>query len=504
MSLSVRNKTMKTIKKYFLAFLLVTAASTLCAQKETKSEQYERIIKEGGVKEITSMFKKGNDIQNSKIGETKDSLVMTALKYDREPAIISLLFRAGCSAKETNIKKQNALMYACLYSSNKDSINLILKKTTSKRNAKKKLLKVDAEKKSAWDYAHENKSSAALEIISEYFQEEKKETKSENEIIVIKSEPEIEEPKVLLPQTELSEPAPLPPQPESEEVSIPEPMPEPKIITEESETVLEQENKPEKEQQKEIINEPENIPASKLVDTEKYDKVYLYDFVPKEEEPEPEEDDGTQELEIVENPDEQDKDGRTALMIAAKNGNDWEIRSLIKSNAKTDIQDKDGWTALMYAVRYQNNIEVVNILLEAGANPNIKNKYGINAMQFAAGYSENPEILKKLLAVSKSTADDIFKAYIMAITTSTESTVTQISKLKVFVSYNVPQNRFYEGRTPLMYAAEFSSSTQTLKFLMDNGAATELRAPNGKTAFDYAQSNKLLKHDKIYWSLNQH
>lgn len=494
MFLSVRNKTMerKRLRKYLLTFLLVTAVSALNAQKETKSEQYERIIKEGNVKEITSMFKKGNNIQNSKIGETKDSLVMTALKYDREPAIISLLFRAGCSAKGTNNKKQNALMYACLYSSNKDSINLILKKTTSKRNVKKKLLKVDAEKKSAWNYAHENKSSVALEIISEYFTEEKKETKSENEIIVIKSEPEIEEPKDLTPQTEI------------EEVLIPEPTPEPEIMTEEPEPVQEQENKPEKEQQQETINEPENIPASKLVDTEKYDKVYLYDFVPTEEEPEPEEDDGTQELEIVENPDEKDKDGRTALMIAAKNGNDWQIRSLIKSDAKTDIQDKDGWTALMYAVRYQNNIEVVNILLEAGANPNIKNKYGINAMQFAAGYSENPEILKKLLAVSKSTADDIFKAYIMAITTSTESTVTQISKLKVFVSYNVPQNRFYEGRTPLMYAAEFSSSTQTLKFLMDNGATAELRAPNGKTAFDYAQSNKLLKHDKIYWSLNQH
>ncbi len=231
----------------------------------------------------------------------------------------------------------------------------------------------------------------------------------------------------------------------------------------------------------------------------------MYDFLPKEEDSEPETENDTQELELIENPNKKDKNGRTSLMLAAKSGNDWEMRSLIHSNADVNLQDKDGWTALMYAVRYQDNMDAINLLLSAGAKTDIKNKYGTNALQIAAGYSNNPEIVKKLMSVSNPSADDVFKAYIMALTTnSANNVVTQISKLKVFISYNVSQNRFYEGRTPLMYAAEYSSSTEVIKLLLDNGASSKIRAPNGKTAFDYAEQNKLLEHDKIYWSLNQH
>ena len=55
-----------------------------------------------------------------------------------------------------------------------------------------------------------------------------------------------------------------------------------------------------------------------------------------------------------------------------------------------------------------------------------------------------------------------------------------------------------------MLAAEYSSSTQILKTLIDNGALPSIRDASGKTAFYYASMNTSLEHDDIYWSLNGH
>ena len=233
----------------------------------------------------------------------------------------------------------------------------------------------------------------------------------------------------------------------------------------------------------------------------KYNKVSLFDFAVQDEIPEPEEfnDENSKK---IENPDKKDRNGRTALIRAAKNGDVEEINLLLKSNANVNLCDNDGWTALMNAARYQNDPEIVRILLDAGANPDQKNKYGSTALHLAAAYTEAPEILRQLVEATKN-SDEIFKSFIMTLTSNSAGEKNQTSKIKVFIDAKVPVNRFYEGRTPLMYAAEYSSSTEVIKFLLDNGAAKKLHSTDGKTAFDFAESNKLLKHDKIFWSLNQ-
>ena len=191
-------------------------------------------------------------------------------------------------------------------------------------------------------------------------------------------------------------------------------------------------------------------------------------------------------------------------MKAVKDGNDWEVRSLIKSGADVNMADLEGWTAFMYAIRYQNSLEVVNILLDNGADPAIPNKYGTTSLQLAATYTSNPEILRVVLEKYPAGSNEIFKSFILAITANTGSTATQAAKINVFIEKNVPLNRFYEGKTPLMLAAEYSSSTQILKILIDNGALPSIRDASGKTAFYYASMNTSLEHDDIYWSLNGH
>lgn len=234
----------------------------------------------------------------------------------------------------------------------------------------------------------------------------------------------------------------------------------------------------------------------------KYQKTYLYDFAPKEEPVKKSNDTGIN-LATISDPDAKDKDGRTALMKAVKAGNDWEIRSLLKSGANVNLQDNEGWTAMMYACRYQNNLEIVNMLLQYKADTQICNNYGTNALSLAACYSNNPAIVKRIINSYPIGNGEIFKAFVLAINSSTTNTMTQIAKLQVFIDKNIEINRFYEGKTPLMYAAEYATSTEIIELLLDNGAQTAIRSTQGKTAFDYAEFNSQLEHNDVYWALNK-
>lgn len=529
--------------KYLTALLI--ACTSIQAWSAGKSDKYDQLMKLGTTAEITKAFKNDSSMARTKLGDEKDSLLMRAIKYDRDISIITLLYRGGISDNHKNKNGQDVLSYACQYSTNKAVIKKILAKTCPAKKARKILSKQDKTGKSPLDYAKENPDGTAYSLVSVYFlvepevieenpiinitaddeeitldseeiisEENKEDPLTENELAeeesvknsetnaVVSAEPEVEtkkEEEKELQKTEV--PAPI----QQEVIKKEEEAVEEKTQEKQSEIESEIETKievteiftPEHKQPEEII------PASTAIETKKYDKVFLYDFAVQEEDPIPEEDDTTLELAVIEFPNRQDKNGKTALMTAAKEGNDWEIRSLLKSKADVNLRDKDGWTALMYAVRYQNNLDLVNCLLQAGANPDVKNKFGSSALQIAAGYTSNPDILKKLTSISKASSDDMFKAFVMAITSNTTNSLTQVSKLNVFLSYGVPINRFYEGRTPLMYAAEYSASTEVIKLLLDNGAAKNLRTPDGKTVFNFAESNKLLDHNEIYWSLNQ-
>lgn len=254
----------------------------------------------------------------------------------------------------------------------------------------------------------------------------------------------------------------------------------------------------ENKKSKDVIAKIEPVPVSK------YEKVYLYDYAPTELNEIPAEVKVTDfhELAKIDNPNKVDKNGTSLLMKAAKTGNKWALESLIKSGANIELKDNDGWTALMYAVRYQNSVEIITLLIEHGANVKAKNNFGTSILQITACYAENPEILKKILSYYKVGDSEFFSSFILAISTRTSSIVSQKAKLEIFIDRGIPLNRFHEGKTPLMYAAEFSTSTEIIKLLLDNGAIPSIRNPIGKTAFDFAETNTLISHDEIYWSLN--
>lgn len=230
---------------------------------------------------------------------------------------------------------------------------------------------------------------------------------------------------------------------------------------------------------------------------------FLFDYAPKTYKDDyAEKSSEDMHLTKIKNPNSRDFNGRSLLMKAVKNGNDWEIRSLLESGADVNVKDNDGWSALMYAVRYQNNLEVVRLLLRNGADMTALNKYGSSPLDLAATYSSNPEILRSILKEFKGGQGEIFRAFVFSITSDIGNHASQLAKLQVFVDRGIQLNRFYEGKTPLMYAAGYSSSTDVIEFLLDNGAAVSIRDSSGKKAFDYAKANVKLERDETFWRLN--
>lgn len=498
-----------------LAIIIFLFINLIPAFSAPITERYKELLENGSITEIKKAMNKDVDFFRFRIDEQKDTILMYAIEKKRPLEIIQLLYKSGTRTYWKNKNKQSALSYVCKYSDDDDVIKFILEKSGSKNTTKKRLLQKDIEGLSPYDYAKQNPYTSIMQLIEPYF------TEAEIDASVVKM------PSAKATYVQETKPEPQKPvvvqKPENPPVPKEEKKVEPKIVEQKVEPKIEKKEEPIKvvEKPKKITEEKPITPVVKETPKEtkkeqkkqvkiepiavsKYEKQYLYDFAPSENEVIPEDinANNVHELAHIDSPNKADENGTTLLMKAAKTGNKWALESLIKSGANVYSKDKDGWTALMYAVRYQNNVEIINSLIEHGANVKDKNNFGTSVLQLAACYAENPEILKKILSYYKVGDNDFFKSFILAITTHPSSTVSQIAKLEIFIDRGVPLNRFHEGKTPLMYAAEYATSTKVIKLLLDNGAISSIRNPHGKTAFDFAETNTLIPHDEIYWSLN--
>ncbi|MBV8890071.1 MAG: ankyrin repeat domain-containing protein [Alphaproteobacteria bacterium] len=97
-----------------------------------------------------------------------------------------------------------------------------------------------------------------------------------------------------------------------------------------------------------------------------------------------------------ENPNQTDENERTALHIAAINGNLQIVAILIKAHAKLDIKDKLGNTPLHYAAE-RNQVETAQLLLDVGAAVDPENRDGRTPLMLAASRG-NIEVVQALLA----------------------------------------------------------------------------------------------------------
>ena len=556
---------MKTILKQLKKIILMTVlfSSLFCLNSQSKKTKFEILFESGTLTEIKQEFYKSKDLYKVRVNNDLDTILMTALKYDRGYDIINLILKSGCSISWQNRYNQDSLTYALKYSTNEKVIKLILKKSGNKSQISEKLLYKDKTQKFVWEYAQENPVS--LKLITPYLpknpahssvsetsnnsseQESSKENSpnspepsqippqiqaSEKPLIIEKTEAqkkenlfqnkqtiETESEKKEIQQTEqISQEKQIQTEPEKEE---PDTLTKQNILeaktehleSKEVQTEVQQEIKknPKKTQsqtkktESNLKNEiksisQENTKRINLPGIKNDEPVYLYDFLTEPvTEIKKESEDTTV---FIPEANETDENGRTPLMNAAKSGNLWLLKSLIKSGADIKKRDNEGWTSMMYAIRYQNTLEVIDILAKNGALLNDKNNYLTSTLSMASMWSENPEILNRVLNSYFPGDKEIFKSFILCITSENTSIISQKEKLNVFLKKNVPVNRIYEGKTPLMYACLYAKSTEIIKLLLDSGAITTIRTQTNKTAFDFAAENKNLVHDETYWSLN--
>jgi ankyrin repeat protein len=147
----------------------------------------------------------------------------------------------------------------------------------------------------------------------------------------------------------------------------------------------------------------------------------------------------------------QNKNGKTALMLAANNKETEVVKLLLKApGMDVNIQDKDGDTVLMYSAMYGCE-SIVKLLLDApGIDVNVQNKNGMTALMWAANNKET-EVVKLLLDAPG-------------------------------INVNVPD---IIGNTALMYGSIYGFAP-IVKLLLDTpGIDVNLKSIHGNTASDY-------------------
>ncbi len=490
--MSLSNTVKKAVLGLGFIFCMSLAFSVL------KMDEYDALMQTGTVEHIANALELDRDLIKVQIGSEKDTLLMRALKYDRPAEIIELLIQSGINVTAENKAKQSTLMYACRYSSDPDAIKLVLTHSGKKKAIRRKLLKKDATRKNTLDYMRDDPNPVAQILISEYLtMADLKRLVPKNGAATPAPDPQKEEPEPTPPADSSAPQADLAAAEQSDASNVQDPD-ENSTAQEDTAALLSAESDADNSADVADTLLPESDTS-----VGRYQKTYLYDYLPKDEPFVPHPAESAQSaFAKIDDPNRQDSKGRTALMKAVMAGNDWEIRSLLKSGADVNISDDDGWTALMYAARYQDSLDLLMILLQNGAEVHSINKYGASPLQLAACYSSNPDIVRKLISSYPSGTNEIFKSFILTLTSVSKTVTAQSAKIDVFIERGVPLNRFYEGKTPLMYAAEYCQSTKIIRQLLENGAIPSIRNAQGKTAFSFAESNTHLAHDEIYWSLN--
>ena len=170
-----------------------------------------------------------------------------------------------------------------------------------------------------------------------------------------------------------------------------------------------------------------------------------------------------------------DKEGRTALHIAARKGYTKSLEMLLKTNkVNINIADKYGWTPLHFAVRYAN-AETVKALLDAdGINVNAKDLNGYTPLHVAAEYA-GADVIKLLLGADGIKVNEKTNEFFLHIP----------SRIAQYLQFTALHLAAKKGRTAIVR-----------ELLKAKDINIEVKAHSGFTAFELAfgdQCKELLK-----------
>ena len=178
---------------------------------------------------------------------------------------------------------------------------------------------------------------------------------------------------------------------------------------------------------------------------------------------------------------EPDRNGLTALHLAAKRGYVAVGQLLLDEEAQIDVEDNSGRTALHVAVE-SGHLNVVRFLLDKGASTEARNHNGQAALHLAAKYG-NPEIVQTLLdreTFIEATDESEETALHIASRCGHVQTVRHL----LVEGASIEARNLY-GQTALHLATKYGN-TKIVQMLLDRGAFIEATDESEETALHIA------------------
>lgn len=179
------------------------------------------------------------------------------------------------------------------------------------------------------------------------------------------------------------------------------------------------------------------------------------------------------------NPNARNKEGKTALMVAAETGRAEMVKYLLDRGAAVNVKDaRFSATPLMWAT-LANNSKVTKLLLEHGADPKVRESQGGTTPLHAAAGRGNLESVRLLLAKGANVNDRDKEARTPAMIAAAKG---RLEILKLLVANEADlKTTDRQSNTTLMWAAK-GGSTDTIKFLLDKGVNVNATNSTGLSA----------------------
>lgn len=181
--------------------------------------------------------------------------------------------------------------------------------------------------------------------------------------------------------------------------------------------------------------------------------------------------------------------GKTALMVAAKKGNDHRIRELIRQGANVNRANDNGGTPIMYAV-LSGEVGTVSLLLDHGAGVNAVAENGWTALMIASvkGYADVARLL--LAHGAQPNQADVYSW--TPLMRAVYEQRPKMARLLVQQAQTRINQRGENGVTAL-HLAVAKGDPGMVKLLLSRGADPGIKDNSGRTAIDFAKKNNQLK-----------